>query len=1186
MPTITHSSSQELLKNYHDFFLPPLANETDDKFVVAQLKQGNVLRNDLLAVSNQNDIIHLFPEEKTAAGWQSNHFSVDEAPNTDIGKLLAYYGAASTLFVFADYPQNDGTSVVLGMRNTPDRGWEPVVLSPNLKNAFGKIKQGDLFRDLKGNTYYYGVSTNFNPAAFVLAGFDSTANQMKVLFQEIVSNPQVSYFLIAGNSNQDIGVATVDGNKISIRSGSVVNGAFKFDSNPAVVHDFGNNHLSIKRVFTLASPDSFLLLTTDNKLYYISAVYSANAKIQLLTGGAQQPAGIQNVSTGVDSQNRQIIFGIESGKRNLWILRQNLPQGSTANTATDITFDPWSPLGNTLQTIACPARMPNGPQVFYYDLNKDVKLLQQNLDDTLWYPSTLLVPQKAAQQLKTYHTFCQEIRITDNNNVIQRNQVVTVTPSRDSLLVVNELGYTAGPKSPITVKTDSRGLLTAYVRGNSLDSPTISVTKDNTHFTTSRLDYGVFHRLSGTDKSFSVSGQTLKDAKILPNSFANDQADLLANKIKAISTAALHHYGPSQITAERKRSLQQSASFIIRISQGSKLEIEDIDANAFKQLSNSESLHLLGGTFGDIVHFFQHALKEIKSIVVNVENGVVNLIINGEKFVLDTVEKIGKGLLIVLGHVLASLSFLDGIGELLGKLLKWLLKDLGLSDIFLTQKLVKFSLNQLFSYASTELSSDLPTKVQKTFNTYKEKLTDLITNVEKHIDPQLNLNAGYSKKPSSLPDVSELKKLEHILGVQSNFFISKLESIVNVQNINIFKLDGIGSPPFTISQLISNFQKVIPTEELEQSLKTVQDAFSQKVHNFDDFLKVDLVLLLEALKDVMLLVLSAIEFLILEILQGMAYANTALQKIINQNVDIPFFSAFYKGLTNEDLSVINLLSFLIAVPATIFHKFIYHEPIVDEATLQKIMKNGFNFPSISQILGDGTNIRENAESLSSMQLLQTDAKVVKALAGLSLTAGISLFALDDISDAIAYFGGETSLPFTIVIQVLYMVSAIATASLVVADLALILKNQGSAVPPSAITFVVISVLLVLVPIFTNAFFSIAGATGTLNPISRFGGSDYLSILITILGIIFFIISIAAVIYFLVESKSLSDELKTDTSLLVLSAPWAYMWSFLAVIAGKAKMPETTIIFFLIKVLMNIVSDMLPSVLLVAAANEE
>ncbi|MEM9218102.1 MAG: LamG domain-containing protein [Cyanobacteria bacterium P01_F01_bin.150] len=310
------------------------------------------------------------------------------------------------------------------------------------------------------------------------------------------------------------------------------------------------------------------------------------------------------------------------------------------------------------------------------------------------------------------------------------------------------------------------------------------------------------------------------------------------------------------------------------------------------------------GLFGRIGRGIKKAIKKATSVVIGKVKDVVHVIVKTAEgiidFVVDTVEKVAEFVEAVVEKVVKSIKQFI---EFLQFLFNW-------GDILKTQRYLGRAINAGFDYAA-QLADDakphvsafvthLQDSVEDGMNGLVEKLggepSDVKTSsfkLPEAIEWLLSKLFGGSKQtdadtePNSTTAPSEDSPLEA-------FIRHLLEAIENIAGAGLRGIEGVGESLMTL---------------LQNPLKPQRA----------------LIVIIEALRDVVIQLLEAGEQLTLALLEAFEAVIKLFRNLLNSEIKIPFISDLFEFIGAGKLTILNLFTLLLAVPVTIVHKLAFNE---------------------------------------------------------------------------------------------------------------------------------------------------------------------------------------------------------------------------------------------------------------------
>ncbi|MGA0609258.1 hypothetical protein [Caldimonas sp. KR1-144] len=920
-------ANDNLIEDRLQVMLPPIAQSVAGCFEAVQNRSGEQPVTELVTVSNQNTLMRFFPDPASGSGWNHEEVPVDSAPaQAAIQKLVSFY-QGSTLYALVHYPAAQGNQVV-GMQRTVANQWGPMIFDPSLADALGKMSQTDAFVDASGTCYFYGITTALSPPTFVIVAQGGSGHWVPVWMQPVQS-ATASYRLLPGYGGNQMTVAVIDGSAISFQGGTVTGGELVLQGTPAT-QQLGLGPLSAERVFALpsgaAQEPGFLLLSTDWQLYLVSGYDGPSPSGVALTGGDQQPGGVIGVAVGQAQQGLAMVFAVDDAQQRLWLLRQ------AAGTTQAVGFEPWVQLGNNVASLTCPWSMGAGPELLFYDLRGNVNHLCQQVQQGNWFQQAIATPAPDGQPLADSASYCTEFVTTDANGMMLPGQVVEVSADRPCVAVINSLAYHVGVDAPATVVSDMQGRVTVAVEAASLVSPALQVSAAGLGTRGGyRADLRAHQRLAGQDPSFAVNGTTMQAAGLIPASVSPSDADELAQRAQALGQAAVAMHGaalgPAGPAAAARSPIRHRAWEVdFRRSAGM---CRDLGAAEAAQLQAAATGSVLSDIWGDICNFFRNVIDDLEKLAVSIADGLVYVAVTiGQEvkhFVLKTLAEVGDCIEVFLQAVAALAK---DVVDAVETAVKWLRMLFDWDDVLLTKQVVRYYLSESLTNLQAGVADQVPKALIGAFDAVKNDIVGWIDQIESYIEAGTSFN---QMGPQSSSDpVSQggpplagigLASAYQANGTQCNYLHSKL--LANGPRATGLPTSLSAGAGFDPSTIIAAFEQAFPSQQLQQSWQKVQ-AYSAQIRSAGSFLEVVVLDALEAVKDLALLVISGIEAVLLALVDLLALALTAFDDVMSVSIEIPFISQLYRDISGgQDLSMLDLMSLLIALPTTLLYKLMY-----------------------------------------------------------------------------------------------------------------------------------------------------------------------------------------------------------------------------------------------------------------------
>jgi hypothetical protein len=945
-----------MIEDYALTVWPPVAQNVQYSFLTLQNGASGTPVSEVLTVTDQNELLHFFRDPSAHSGWGQEQRLVDGAPDQPITKLIGFY-QGDALFVFAHYAASGGANQVIGMQKTPNSGWAAMPMTPDLTNALGAMLETAMFTDAAGNVIVYGVSQQFNQPTFVMLAAQG-AQPWDLVFEGVAASG-ATYRLLPGQSGEQLTVMTLQGVTATFQGGSIVDGMFQWGSQPAISHDLGQGDIAAQEVFAMPSTSNdpgFLLLSSTGTLYRVEEYLTDQPTITPMTGGANQPAGVQQVAVGLDSENRWMVFVIETTSTRLWLLRQSQASMGTQG----VTFNDWVTLGNELASIACPPIMTAGPELFFYNLQAQVCQMAQGITggDSTWFTTQMAVPAAANANPTQTTTYTQELILQDDQGLPVPSSPVTLYADRKAVIVANGLSYHIGPNEPVLVESDARGAVTVATAVTALSAPSLGAALGNSLSASGtptwfRADVRVHQRLAGQDPTFPMTGASLQAAGLLPAAMSPSDATQVAQTITTLGAAAAN-LAPS--VSRATRAALPDACFELDFTQPGRLVWRELDPELFGRTAAGSAV---GGWFsdivGDVIHFFKQTVDQVKTIAVSIVNGVANLAINGIAYALNTINEIVDGIELVLKKIA---TLFKEVIEIIKVIIAWLRMLFEWDDILRTHTVIKYYVNSVFTNLKNS-DQQAVSLIQSEFSALQSKVTKGVNQIATVFGNQ-SFNGFISRQPggsSSSLAAQSYRTTFNDHAVRCNYALTKAQQ----------HFAGATGLPTTLAAAVDSGSFANLINMIQQQVSSLQASTAKlqallQIQTSDPTKLFDLAAagFLEAAAEVITFILDVIEDIAVALLNLIGGAITALQDALNADIDIPIISWLYKYVITgtimdpgDDLTILDLLCLILAIPATILYKVLFGgasaSPPFTSAQVSAITSSPIPWPSLSSI---------------------------------------------------------------------------------------------------------------------------------------------------------------------------------------------------------------------------------------------
>lgn len=695
---------------------------------------------------------------------------------------------------------------------------------------------------------------------------------------------------------------------------------------------------------------------------------AATAGLFLFIPGNQHDRAtpVQIVSNGLIAGASSLAAATNAGRTAVWGLD---PQGSL--------FYVMCPAGSEADPAAWSNPVPLLPAAegfaFFLNLNAGNNVLFAHVDGqnlvqltqdpvtTDWLQRSILLPPTASSDVTQYNSFTTHIQVTDDNRVGAPDTAVAVTATSPVSVYLNDVYHLLSPTVPVNTTTDATGVLTVVQETQSLAAVcfrvaltgTPAVVADVNPMSTAVAILGTIQ--TGDDLgSVQVTNADGSRQPLVPATASAADKDAAARSVAQFMTinAGLPQDGSRQsvpIAAVRLTAgAQAAATTVPRLwgvsFAGGGLEYHEGEGAAkhFGPRAAAVSTALeAGGTMapesigsaievasGDFYRWLQQAFDDVEGFVVQEANGFYHFLatIAGEVYdvLLDCADAVVHAVEFVFNKIKV---FFEDLIKWLGFLFEW-------SDILRTHSVLKNVFNQYMAKCVNNLSSA------------RAQLQDTFTNVQSYID-------SWAGIPDSIPPSLSGSSLNGATGSsnpapgqdtpQSNWGIHHLKSNAASGSTTAQPNEGVAGDILSVLQPLA--------DALEREKEVFQAAYDSFKSNIID--KIHDLSFAQVIEGIFAIIADAfiesIENVLLAAIDVLVALAEGVLDGLNATIDIPVISWLYKEVAGDDLSLLDLICLITAIPMTIGYKLIADAPpFPDDATTTALI-NAPDFASIQRI---------------------------------------------------------------------------------------------------------------------------------------------------------------------------------------------------------------------------------------------
>ncbi len=788
----------------------PVQQDLSGRFITVHNPSSKSSTSELLTVNGEGQLVHFMADPASNSGWDTTVVTkcappaYGKATSDTISRLAAFYDGSSILNVLAYYPTGTtGVSCATWMQRSTDGAWTVAtgIMSGTTQDALAETYQTDVYVDVNGNGYFYGVSGLVGGGAFFIATYNADKNAIDVIYSYPLSDfppapdglaKQAAFRMAPSSSDEDVTILWVNtpangGDTAIYYQGATITigraqTTFAWSNgNTLQPSEFQPNlgTLSVSDIVCLPGDfgaDALLLRDGEDGLWLVQG-YNAGAPTMTALSGdaATQPVGALSVAAGYDSTGAMTLFAIESGGTdNLWYAQQVSPTA---------TLDPtgWVNLGGEHFAIGSPPSMVAGPELFSAEFGASgptVYHMDRSLSNPVWSTRKVAAPLPTSGPPTNIASYTMELTTLDTYGNIVPSTGLQVTTDQAATVIWNLVAYHVGPNTPIPVQTDANGQASVQLQCDSLKPPVVTFSATVGQSIVSRWCQGDVVEVKTNEEALpplsdsvaptlqTVDGQTLIETSLFnPSGYSESQAQTAAaNTAQAINATGSWMSGnpgdPSaqgMIDTTKIKTPHWQLDFthpegphfrVLSLEEAREIVRRSRDGSTPPLLGGS-----LGSVFGDVAHFFKKEWAMLHSFSSSLENDVLTVTLEAEEgtqsFVISTVKEAGAALETVFAKIKQIAGDIYGV---IAEVVAWLKMLFEWDDILNTQKAINACVTQtILNIEASVKNNDAQAAVNKWISELKADIAGYFAQLEDVFDSQTSYNsyANAAGQPST-----------------------------------------------------------------------------------------------------------------------------------------------------------------------------------------------------------------------------------------------------------------------------------------------------------------------------------------------------------------------------------------------------------------------------------------------------
>jgi hypothetical protein len=660
-------------------------------------------------------------------------------------------------------------------------------------------------------------------------------------------------------------------------------------------------------------------------------------------------------SVAVQSEQGSLrILGLDSADKRIWICRETA--------AGSRQFHAWVALGTVAAAITSNYARASGTEVFAIVPGAEIVSLYQAAAGRTWQTCPIELPSAADVAPKKVSSYTTEITAVNQGRGPVRSSRIHIRSDRRVHLQIDGLTYAVDADHGQDAWTDQSGKVRIVCQAREFHAPTLLVyvpdfMKEGECIAI-HPDVHAHRRLSGADCDFPVTGEVMRKEGLLSANYSRDDADRAAESVAHMACAMVE--SEEKNDAEVLGAWLQDSPYLVgmehvpRLQSYSRLLASTENAPlAMSFLQNSITHEQLDPAvaeaelrvaeqsdnwISDIAHFFSSCLEKIERIVIGAWQGVYHVIVNGIAYLVKRVEEWAAVIELVFKKVA------DSVGEAVEKALHWLEEVLHWDSVLSTKQILRTVFDSFLDWSATELGDKLPAYVSEKFKSIEHQVGDYFDKLEGSLGgPGATFFSACQKaKPKSVCSQKftgndplhpvPMRTSLHGNSARANLLLSKLlhapqaDSSSPIAAMPQSSADKDEGPVADLIKELEAFAQKILTQTgaafsaAFDRIKNLLDSISKDP---DQLFRTSVKDIVATVRDLAVLMVEYIDDAIVVLMRCCGVAIKALKEVLDQKIQLPFLSWLYKELTQSDLSLMDLVCLLIALPLTVLMEALY-----------------------------------------------------------------------------------------------------------------------------------------------------------------------------------------------------------------------------------------------------------------------
>lgn len=635
------------------------------------------------------------------------------------------------------------------------------------------------------------------------------------------------------------------------------------------------------------------------------------------------------------------------------------------NAAQQVVFYVYCAAGSEATPTAWSAPIPicSGAEAFAFYLNNQTfnnvlfvhlsgeNLLQltQDPSNSTWSQRSILLPSTDNSDMVQFSSFTSHLQITDSNGVNLPNTNLSLTSTTPVSVYIDNDYHLLTPSFGVAVKTDITGAVTIIQATEALTNTSFNVALSDSPGTTVQVDpmtnaWSTLSTIQSGDDLGAVQMQYENGSTepLIPDSVSpTDKATAAQCIVQFLKVKGTLPPDGSTVTPPSNPSKPTAVWGATCGSDGFKYHEGDGAAELLHSIASPESptnfRDWLKAAAGDIFHWLKKAWGDVVQFVVSVADDIYHFVVQiGDQVyhaVMDCYNAIAGAIEFIMNKIEAAFE----------EVIRWLGFIFNWGDIKRTHLVMKNIVKQ-YTYQVVNTIDDLEGNIGNAF-----------TNLEQAVsawggvtDPGFS-NGSLQQKSSQVQGSNT---------PQSHWAVHHTK---NGQSVATTTYDDPTNDPPGLAGILDDLKSMYDTEcgDVEDLIDQIK---TNCVDNFSDLTPA------QVIKEVMAIlakfVLESAQNIVTTVIDVAKLFIETLLGSLDAPLNIPIISPLYKEFVGDDLSFLDLVCLIGAIPTTIIYKLIANTAPFPDDDQTKALINAKDMTTIINTITSDSSSQEKAETVA------------------------------------------------------------------------------------------------------------------------------------------------------------------------------------------------------------------------------